>query len=216
MFTMTMTKRLVAPARRTVSAWLRALAAISSLIAISPAVCTSAGAQVAASGPYAPYAFLIGEWDVASESGGPAAAVTRFRWGPNRSYLWFATSVVANGAEQPHFEGFLMWNGVRKNLDMLVAMDLQRGLVQERGVVSVAPDGTVVRDITASYSEGAPLPPRGQTSAGPAGATVRFRQTFKPVSPNRVLTTVLRESEQGWVPTFPGSDRLVMTRRPTG
>jgi hypothetical protein len=214
---MTTTRRPMPPARRrTLSAWLRSFTAVSALLAVSLLVSATARAQAPAAGSYAPYAFLIGEWDVSSESGGPAAAVTRFRWGPNRSYMWFATSVVANGAEQPHFEGFLMWNGVRKNLDMLVAMDLQRGLVQERGVVSLALDGTVVRDITASYSEGAPLPPRGQTVAGPEGATVHFRQTFKAVSPNRILTTVMRESEHAWVPTFPGSDHLVMARRPTG
>ena len=81
-------------------------------------------------------------------------------------------------------------------------------------MVSVAPDGTVVRDVTAYYSEG--LRPIGQLPAGPRGATARFRQTFKAAGPDRVLTAVMREDGRRWVATFPGSDHLVMTRRPKG
>lgn len=173
-----------------------------------------AAASVAApsSDPYAPYRFLIGEWDVSAESGGPALGIARFRWGPNQSYIWYASSFLIDGAERPHFEGLLLWNGVHKNLDMLLAMDLEHGLVQERGVMSVEPDGTVVREITASYSEG--TRPIGQPVAGREGATARFRQIFKPVGPDKVLTQVLRESGSAWIATFPGSDHLLMTRRP--
>jgi hypothetical protein len=170
----------------------------------------AAGAQAAAAGPYAPYAFLIGAWNVTAEGGGPPVAGAQFRWGPNRSYIWYAGSIVAGGEKRPHFEGMLMWNGVSKKLDMLLAMDLEHGLAQEHGTMSVEADGTVVREISAAFSEG--VRAIGQPVAGPGGATARFRQTFKLVAPDRVLTTVMRESGPGWVPTFPGSDHLVMTR----
>ena len=87
------------------------------------------------------------------------------------------------------------------------------GAVQESGTVSVGPDGALTRKIIATYSSGTPLPPRGEVKAGPDGAIVRFRQTFKADGPNRVLTNGMRETDTGWVATFPGSDHLVMTRR---
>ena len=55
--------------------------------------------------------------------------------------------------------------------------------------------------------------PSARAGASPAGATARFRQTFQPDGPDRIKTRVLRETKDGWVATFPGSDRLVMTRR---
>jgi len=164
--------------------------------------------------PYAPYEPLISDWDVASEGGGPAVAGTLFRWGPNHSYIWFAGSLLIKGTAQPHFEGMLMWNGSHKNLDMLVVMDLKNGLAQEHGTFSVAPDGTLVRDIEAVFSEG--VQPLGLPVAGPEGEIVHFRQTFLPVGPDKVLTKVMRQSGEGWVATFPGSDHLVMTRHAKG
>jgi len=154
-----------------------------------------------ANDPYGPYKFLIGEWDVVPEGGGPAAGIARLKWGPNKSYIWYSMSLLdsATGTERPHFEGILVWNGVQKNLDMLLSMDLEHGLIQEKGVVTAEPDGTVVREITASYSQ--------------SGATARFRQTFKAAGPDRILTRALRESPNGWIATFPGSDRLAMSRR---
>ena len=164
--------------------------------------------------PYAPYRFLIGKWDIAPESGGAPIARALFRWGPNQSYIWYGGSLLVKGVEVPHFEGLLLWNGVRKNLDMLLALDLDGGLVQEQGVMSIQSDGTVVREITAFYSEGEQ--PIGQPVAGAGGAKARFRQTFKKAGPDRIRTSVMRESGKGWVATFPGSDRLVMTRQPKG
>ena len=172
---------------------------------------SAAHAAPAPASPYAPYAPLIGDWDIAPERGGPAVAVATFRWGPNRSYIWYAGSLLVDGVAQPHFEGLLMWNGVHKNLDMLMAMDLRYGLAQEQGTLSVQSDGTLVRDITAIFSEG--VQPMGLPAVGPEGTTVRFRQTFKLVGPDRILTTAMRRSDGGWVPTFPGSDHLVMMRR---
>jgi len=104
-----------------------------------------------------------------------------------------------------------VWNGVRRNLDMLVSMDLEHGLVQEQGVVRVEPEGTVVREITATYAAG--TQPIGRPKVGSEGATAHFRQTFRPSGPDRVLTEVLRQTDRGWTATFPGSDELVMTRK---
>ena len=160
---------------------------------------------------YAAYAFLIGDWDLAAESGGPAMGEATLRWGPNRSYIWYASSFREGDRLVPHFEGLLVWNGVRKDLDMLIAMDLNGGRVQERGSVSTESDGTVVRDITATYSEG--VQPLGLPVAGPEGTSAHFRQTFRADGPHRVLTSALREEGGKWVPTFPGSDHLVMARR---
>lgn len=186
------------------------------LLAVVIGACAVARAAVSVPDPYMPYAFLIGEWDVAPEAGGPPAAVARFRWGPNRSYIWYSVSNLVKGDEHPHFEGIFMWNGVNKNLDMLVMLDLAGGRVQEQGTVFVGPDGTVVRDMIAVYSEGARLPPDFDSVAGPKGSKAHFRQTFAKAGPDRVLTALTLETRAGWVPTFPGSDRLAMTRRPNG
>ena len=152
----------------------------------------------AAESVYAPYRFLVGEWNVAPAAGGPPAAVTRFRWGPNQSYLWFAVATLAEGREEPHLEGLLVWNGARKDLDMLVVLDLDGGRAQEQGRLFVDADGSVVREITA---------------IGSSGTRSNFRQTFRSDGERRILTSVMRQAGSEWVATFPGSDRLVMTPR---
>jgi len=197
------------------SFWIRAAGVLAAFGIAVGAPCMAAGAPASepgVDGPYAPYAFLIGEWNVAPESGGDGNAIAWFRWGPGHSYIWYAVSFVANGAEEPHFEGLLLWNGVHKNLDMLLSLDLHGGKVQEQGTVSANADGTVVRDITAYYSEGIGMITTGRP-AGPGGETARFRQTFKAAAGDRILTALLREKDGAWIPTFPGSDRLAMTRR---
>src|SRR5688500_13795931 len=151
--------------------------------------------------PYAPFETLLGEWDVAPEGGQPMA-VERFRWGLGGSYIWYGVSLLGPQGEQPHFEGMLVWNGVERTLDTLVSLHSPGGVVLERGTLAVTPNGTFVRDITAYYSEGAGVP--GGEEAGPGGATVRFRQTFRTMAPGRMLTSTLCESKEGWVPTFPG------------
>lgn len=177
----------------------------------SPPHGNSARAQTPAPSVYAPFAFLIGEWDVGPESG-PAQATTRFSWGPGQSYLLMRSSLLVQHREEPHLEGMLMWNGVSKHLDMLLALDLKGGRAQERGSMFVDAAGVVIRDITASYSEGVRMLAEDRI-VGPAGATARFRQTYQPLGPDRIRTTLMRETPAGWVPTFPGSEQLVMTRR---
>src|SRR3954468_24571755 len=92
---------------------------------------------------FAPYEFLIGEWDVKAADNSPAVAIIRVKWGPNRSYIWYTSTLVFGGQEMPHLEGMLVWNGVHKNLDMLFCMDLKTGKVQEQGTMSVGSNGTI-------------------------------------------------------------------------
>lgn len=146
--------------------------------------------------PYAPYEVLIGDWDVGKEGATPSFAF-HFKWGPGKSYIWCAASMIEDGKEYPHFEGMLLWNEVHKNLDMLFAVGLDGPGMQEQGTVFVDESGTIIREISAVSSQGAQ----------------QFRQTFKVEGNNRMITTVLRETKDGWVATFPGSDRLIMTRR---
>ena len=158
-----------------------------------------------------PFEILVGEWDVRATDNGPVAAIIRVHWGPNQSYLWYASSLLFGGREEPHLEGILVWNAVHKNLDMLFSMDLRTGKVQEQGTMSVEADGTIVREITAIYGEGAHA--MGMPPIGPEGATAQFRETYKKASADKILTSAMRKTETGWVATFPGSDHLIMTRR---
>jgi hypothetical protein len=163
--------------------------------------------------PYAPFEFLIGEWNV-GPAGGQPAAVARFRWGSAKTYIWYSGALLVSGKEQPTFEGLLVWNGVRKNLDMLLVLEpASSNLIQEQGTMRLEPDGTVVRDITVYYSQGNAVPPRWEQAAGPAGATAQFRQTFKRTGPGSISTSVTLKTADGWIPSFPGSDKLVMTRQ---
>jgi hypothetical protein len=170
-------------------------------------------ATASTDGVYAQYEGLIGTWDMTAPEGGRPIAVQRFSWGPGRSYIWYASSFIGpDGKEEPHFEGMLVWNGVHKNLDMLLTMDLKSGRAQEQGTFSVAPDGTIMREITGVYSEG--VTPIGEAQVGPNGMSKHFRQTFKPDGPDKLITSVMRETnDRSWVATFPGSERLVMVRK---
>jgi hypothetical protein len=178
-----------------------------------PAASSSEGLSQSAS-QFDPYEFLIGEWEVKAAKDDRPAAIIRVRWGPNRSYLWYSSSLIIDGREAPHLEGILVWNGIHKNLDMLFSMDLKSGRVQEQGTLSVDGEGKVVRDITAVYGPGAR--PIGMPAVGPEGATTHFRETYKQIDANKVSTSAMRETKNGWVATFPGSDRMIMTRRSSG
>jgi len=113
--------------------------------------------------------------------------------------------------DEPHMEGMFLWNGVRGSLDMLMVMDMNGGRVQEQGTLSVRPDGTIVREITAIYAPGVAF--MGDDGRTRAGGTARFEQVWKPLGPDRYFTAMMRKTATGWTPTFPGSDNLLMTRR---
>jgi hypothetical protein len=91
-------------------------------------------------------------------------------------------------------------------------MDLKSGRAQEQGTFSVAPDGTIMREITGVFAEG--VTPVGEDRVGPDGASRHFRQTYKPNGADEFLTSVMRETnDESWVATFPGSEKLIMKRR---
>jgi hypothetical protein len=176
---------------------------------ILSAACTTAIAQQpqtqpamqrpsAVANPYGSLSFLIGEWDTTGPDG-QIFAVQRFRWGPNQSYIWYATSTLANGQEQIHFEGLLIWNFANHNADFLVALEPGSGS-EERGTLSTEADGTIVRDVLATDAH---------------GQTQTYRQTFRRTGENTAVTSLMRRKADGsWEPNFPGSDNLIMTRRP--
>jgi hypothetical protein len=83
--------------------------------------------------PYAPYAFLIGEWDVTPEAGGPTAAVVSYRWGPNQSYIFNSVSELRNGVPMPHLKGIMIYTRITRMLETLVEIDLIKGHVLEKG-----------------------------------------------------------------------------------
>jgi hypothetical protein len=72
--------------------------------------------------PYAPYEFLIGDWysRLATQN---VVIHQQFKWGPDRSYITYASYLVVPGKpEQLHFEGMMVWDGKSKALDFLFAL----------------------------------------------------------------------------------------------
>lgn len=176
------------------------------LMTLSPA-----GADQAMKNPdFAPYAFLIGEWDI-HEQGSPPAAVTRAYWSGGGTSIRLETDLIVSGKSLPHYEGVLIWNPVRRDFDMLLNLDLNTAKVQERGRVNVSADGVVTREIIASYAPGV-VGPDGK-KVGPAGAEFEFRQIFTRLSDDEIETSMMRRTTTGWVATFPGSEEIRMTRR---
>lgn len=156
------------------------------------------GAWAQTTDPYAPLAPLIGEWDT-GPAGSPPAFVQRFSWGPDRGYVMLRTTLSDGaGTERLHFEGPIMWNGATRRFDYLFAVE-PGSLSQEQGEIRVVEGGDLVRDVTLTSAD---------------GSVARFRQTFHELGHDRFETSLMRQTATGWAPTFPGSDRLVMMRRP--
>jgi hypothetical protein len=158
----------------------------------------AAGAATAATmeDPYAPLAPLIGEWNVGPEGGAPAF-VERFSWGPGNAYVWVKVALIRpQGDEHLHFEGMVIWNAATLRFDYLFAVE-PGSRIQEQGEFWVDGNGDIVRDVVLTAAD---------------GKTARFKQTFRRLDVDRVATSLLRETTEGWSPTFPGSDKLVMVR----
>ena len=159
---------------------------------------------------FAPYAFLIGEWEI-HEEGAPPAAINRATWSGGGTSIRMETDIIVNGMQVPHYEGILVWNPIRRDFDMLLNLDPSGAKVQERGRVWAAADGMVTREIVASYAPGVAGPDGKRV--GDKGAEFIFRQTFRKVSRDRIATSLMRKTDSGWVATFPGSEEVLMTRR---
>jgi hypothetical protein len=166
-------------------------------LAVALACFAAAMSANAAGDPYAALAPLIGEWHVGPPGAGPAF-VERFRWGPRQAYIWVSVALMtAADREHLHFEGMVVWNAATRRYDYLFAVE-PGSFIQEQGEFRVAESGVIVRDVRLTDAD---------------GNTARFRQTFRASGANRYETTLMRETPDGWKPTFPGSDNLVMARR---
>lgn len=185
-----------------------ALAPALAALTAAPAVANHAEAKVK---EFAPYAFLIGEWDI-HEEGAPPSAVHRAMWSGGGTSIRLETDMLVNGKQVPHYEGILVWNPRRGDFDMLINLDPVGAKAQERGRVWVDHrDNSAVRDVVASYAA-AVRGPDGKT-VGPVGAEFVFQQRFKPIDKDRIETSMMRKTATGWVATFPGSESILMTRR---
>jgi hypothetical protein len=178
------------------------------LLVITPLCAAETGTPES---PYAPYAFLIGEWDVTPEAGGPTTAVVSYRWGPNQSYIFNSVSELRNGVPTPHLEGIMVYNPITRKLETLVEIDLIKGQVLEKGSFTLQHEGHVVREVSV-------YPPRGAKMGQGAlvskdGVIGPFREGFQLVNPDLLLTQIMHKSKTGWEPNFPGSDHLAMRRR---
>lgn len=180
----------------------------SVLLVAVPLECALAGSQHGADqgsgssvtetpGSYAELAPLIGEWNV-GPPGAATAFVERFSWGPNRAYIRFSVAlIVANGDEHLHLDGMVIWNAATRRFDYLLAVE-PGSLNQEQGEFYQNDDGDIIRDVTLT---------------GADGSVASFRQTFRAMADGRFAVALMRRTDGGWAPTFPGSDQLVMVRR---
>ena len=94
----------------------------------------SATALNSSSGVYAQYEALIGTWDVTAPDGRSLFCRATIHRGGRATLIYgmWGSFIGPGGKEDPHFEGMLVWNGVHKNLDMLLTMDLKLGRAQEQ------------------------------------------------------------------------------------
>ena len=150
--------------------------------------------------PYAPYAFLIGEWDTAPQDAAVAGIRQSLRWGPSNSYIWYAVTMRQPGQTKDHLhqEGMMTFNAQRKALDFLFVQE-PGSFAMEQGTVHVEADGSIVRETVAIDGN---------------GTETQFRQIFRRTGANTAITSLMRKRADGsWTPTFPGSENLIMTRR---
>lgn len=159
--------------------------------------CASAGSESGRTPtPYATLTPLIGKWNV-SPAGSAPAFVEHFSWGPNHAYIRFTVNVIeASGEERLHMDGMIIWNAATRRFDYLLAVE-PGSLAQEQGQIYRNDTGDIVRDVTLT---------------GADGAIGQFRQIFRAMTEGRFGTSLLRLTDDGWTPTFAGSDQLIMVR----
>lgn len=163
-------------------------------VGTAPALAQQTGspAAAAATGPYAPYDWLIGDWQA---EGGLRELIT---YGTKGSYIRFQAFFPTKDEPQHlHFEGIALWNAKTRMLDYLFAVEPGSG-VQENGTFRVEADGTIIREVELI------------DASGKAGT---FRQTFRQTGRDSAITSVMRKTATGWEPTFPGGEKIELTRR---
>ena len=144
--------------------------------------------------PYAPYEFLIGDWY--SKIADPNMTIhQQFKWGPGKSYIVYTSFLAVPGKpEQLHFGGMMVWDGKTKALDFLFALQPGSG-AQEKGTVTIQPDGTILREVAMTT---------------PKGDLAHFRQTFRKVDGGKIITSMTEQTATGWKLEPPGE--IVMER----
>jgi hypothetical protein len=70
--------------------------------------------------------------------------------------------------------------------------------IQEKGTIRAETDSSIVREVEFTGSD---------------GKVGQFRQTFRRTGSDSAVTSLMRRTDKGWEPNFPGSERIVMTRR---
>ena len=171
------------------------ISAGASLVAPASAVAhgVAASRYLETAKPYAPYEFLIGDWYSKVEG---ITVHQQFGWGPGKAYLTYSTFMVLPGKpEMLHFGGMMVWNGKSKALDFLFTLQPPTG-AEEKGTMSVEPDGSVVRESEMTDS---------------SGKTERLRQTFRKADSGTVVTSMAEETARGWKVNPPGD--IVMRRQ---
>lgn len=145
---------------------------------------------------YSDYDWLVGDWYAKA---GPGLIREQITYGPNRSYIRFSvfTAPSETADQHLHFEGMALWNGKTKMLDYLFAVEPGSG-VQENGTIRAEADGSIVREVEFIDAR---------------GGIGTFRQTFHQSGPDSAITTLYRQTATGWEPTFPGSEKILLTRR---
>ena len=178
----------------------KAVAAARSFVAsgaLAFAAAAFASEQGAVPEAYEALAPLIGEWAVGPPGAAPAF-VEKFSWGASGSYVWVTVVLLrAPGDEHLHLEGLVVFNAATKRYDYVFVVE-PGSLAQERGEFRVEADGTIIRDVVLTAAD---------------GKTSDFRQTFRRLEEGKFQTTLMRRSADGWSPSFPGSDKLLMVRR---
>ena len=165
--------------------------------------------------PYAPLRFLIGTWE--SRYKGELAATQQFEFGIEDAAIYWSGDRYIGGQRRPSFEGIAILNSVTNEYEYLVSLGTAAGTagdtILEKGRFLPLEDGSIRREIFVFYPEGTKLPPTGQRLAGPGGYVREYRQWFSSIDENTIETKIVYLNEQGdWVPSFPGSERLVLTR----
>jgi hypothetical protein len=153
--------------------------------------------------PYAPYVFLIGDWDTQTPGTAMEGSIHQtFRWGPSNSYIQYTIHNSTRGqtTEQLHQDGMMIFNAATHTLEFLFVHE-PGSFGLEKGTLHAEPDGSLVRETTAVEGD---------------GTINHFRQTFRRTGANTAVTTLMRQNADGtWAPNFAGADNLVMTRRTT-
>lgn len=144
--------------------------------------------------PYEPYEYLIGDWYTKLD---PNTVIhQQFAWGPGKGSINYATYFTAGGKpEHLHFGGTMIWNGKTKALDYLFAVEPDSG-IQEKGTFTVRPDGSIVREVEATY---------------PDGKVTQNRQTFRKLPDGTISMDLLDRKPSGWASSLPAGKPIIMS-----